>query len=56
MYIQDFIFLPQKSGLILFIINFLLLDDPVPQEIKESEDPKEKFFWLYNNIEEMLKK
>ncbi|XP_066929560.1 uncharacterized protein [Clytia hemisphaerica] len=31
-------------------------DDPVPQEIKDSEDPKERFLWLYNNIEEILTK
>lgn len=37
-------------------INILISDDPVPQEIKDSEDPKERFLWLYNNIEEILTK
>jgi len=33
----------------------LILDDPVPESVKEGSD-KQKFEWLNKNVEEIFKK
>lgn len=30
------------------------LDNPVPDAIKNSENPKEKFEWLYSHVDQIL--